>query len=104
MDNKNTKSSWIIGGSIVVGFALFGLIQGYFESERNEALRNLGTSFPPSVSSGSGAEMNRYEFVSVNESSAVIFDRQTAQYWTKFFPVGEAPTEWTEGEWPFGGQ
>ncbi|MED3623490.1 hypothetical protein P4482_13680 [Neobacillus thermocopriae] len=40
----------------------------------------------------------RYELVPANENHMIILDRKTGEYWTKFIPSEEGPTNWEKGD------
>ncbi len=42
----------------------------------------------------------RYELFSANENTIIIFDKQSGEYWTKFIPSNEGPTNWEKGDSP----
>lgn len=86
--NTNIKSSFILGVSIIIGFILLGLMQGVF--------REGGTVITEKVSSHEG----RYEFIRANDNNVIIFDKETGEYWRKFIPISEGPTDWTKEESP----
>ncbi|WP_211748690.1 hypothetical protein [Paenibacillus sp. Marseille-Q4541] len=84
----NIKSSLILGISIIIGFLLLGFIQGSFQGK--ETITNEKGNEPK----------DRYEFVRANDNNVIIFDKQTGQYWRKFIPNSEGPTEWTQENSP----
>lgn len=47
-----------------------------------------------------GKDMNRYEMIGVNENNLIIFDRKTGEYWRKFIPSNEGPTNWEKEDSP----
>lgn len=77
----NNKKVFVI--SIVVLVLISGLL-GF----------QLGTSL------NGGKDMNRYEMISVNENNLIIFDRKTGEYWRKFIPSNEGPTNWEKEDSP----
>lgn len=77
----NNKKVFVI--SIVVLVLISGLL-GF----------QLGTSL------NGGKDMNRYEMIGVNENNLIIFDRKTGEYWRKFIPSNEGPTNWEKEDSP----
>lgn len=47
-----------------------------------------------------GKDMNRYEMIGVNENNLIIFDRKTGEYWRKFIPSSQGPTNWEKEDSP----
>lgn len=45
-------------------------------------------------------DRNRYQMISVNENNIIIFDRQTGEYWRKYVPSNEGPTNWEKEDSP----
>lgn len=73
----------IIAGFIILGTLIcYGLLNG--QSNNEQTLTN--------------SEL-RYEMVS-HGSTILIFDKQTGDYWQKFLPQNEAPTQWEKFESP----
>ena len=76
---KNS-SSIIIGLAIIIGFTILGLFQMVIsEEESNEV--------------GVSSEY-RYDLVPANDNNIIIFDKQSGEYWNKFIPSDEGPTNW----------
>ena len=80
---KNS-SSLIIGVAIIMGFTILGLflmvaLEDDSKGEKQE---------------------DRYELVPVNENNMIIFDMKSGDYWNKFIPSGEGPTNWEKGDSP----
>lgn len=73
---KNS-SALILGLAIIVGFTILGFFQ-------------LSVS----------KEDYRYDLISANENNIIIFDKETGEYWNKFIPSNEGPTDWEKGESP----
>lgn len=80
-------SSLIIGLSIIVGFTILGsfLMIAFDKDSSNE---------------NSYDNTYRYELVPANENNIIIFDKKTGDYWIKFIPSGEGPTNWEKGDSP----
>ena len=83
---KNTRSSFIIGFAIIIGFTVLGLFLMYSFKEPSDVDHENNE--------------NRYELVPVNENNMVIFDKQSGEYWSKFVPSNEGPTTWRKGDSP----
>jgi len=80
-------SSLIIGLSIIVGFTILGsFLMVAFDKDS------------PNVNSYDNTY--RYELVPANENNIIIFDKKTGEYWIKFIPSGEGPTNWEKGDSP----
>ena len=78
------SSSLIIGVSIIMGFTILGLfLMVALEDDSKEVNHE-----------------DRYELVPVNENNMMIFDKKSGDYWNKFIPSGEGPTNWEEGDSP----
>ena len=78
------NSSLIIGVAIIIGFTILGLfLMVALEDD----------------SKGVSLE-DRYELVPVNENNMVIFDKKSGDYWNKFIPSEEGPTNWEKGDSP----
>ncbi len=42
----------------------------------------------------------KYEMIPVNENNVMIFNKETGEYWRKYIPSGEGPTNWDIEESP----
>ncbi|MGX9134255.1 hypothetical protein ACWV26_07730 [Rummeliibacillus sp. JY-2-4R] len=82
---KNS-SAYIIGSSIIISFTILGLF--LMVALKKDSHINVNNND------------YRYELVPANESNVIIFDKRTGEYWNKFMPVGEGPTEWEKGDSP----
>jgi len=83
---KNS-SSLIIGLAIVIGFTILGSFLMFA----------IGKD-PSNVNSNNNEY--RYELVPANDNNIIIFDKKTGEYWNKFVPIGEGPTNWEKGDSP----
>ncbi|MEK5442310.1 MULTISPECIES: hypothetical protein [unclassified Fredinandcohnia] len=83
---KNS-SSIIIGLAIIVGFTILGL---FFMSAFGKETSNVDST----------NNEYRYELVPANENNIIIFDKKTGEYWKKYLPSGEGPTNWEKVESP----
>ena len=85
--NKNLLSLSII----ILGFCI--LAGSWFISQ--------SLSFHPEIIEvETQQEQFRYKFVSANETNIIIFDKHTGNYWRKFIPPNEGPTNWRKGDSP----
>ena len=80
------SSAVIIGISIIIGFAVLGLFLMFtFKQMPEKTVVN--------------AEY-RYDFIPANDNNIIIFDKQSGEYWVKFLPSNEGPTNWEKGDSP----
>jgi hypothetical protein len=83
----NKSNSLIIGFSILLGFTILG----YF------VLLSFGGKSSTGVTSPiTGLTGQRYEMITANKNNIIIFDKQSGEYWRKFIPDNEGPTEWVK--------
>lgn len=81
------RSSLIIGLAIIVGFTILGLfILIAFDKYSSNAVSNNNE--------------NRFELVPANQNNLILFDKKTGEYWNKFIPGTEGPTNWQKGDSP----
>ena len=82
------KNSWsiIIVLAIIIGFTILGLFQMVISEEKSNEVDVSGEY--------------RYDLVPANDNNIIIFDKQSGEYWTKFMPVDEGPTNWEKGDSP----
>ncbi len=73
------KGSIIIAIAIIIGFLLLGIIL-------KSPIESNSVNF--------SSEANRYQMVTPNDNNIIIFDTKTGDYWRKFIPANEGPTEW----------
>jgi hypothetical protein len=82
-------SSIIIGLAIIIGFTILGsFLMSAFGKESSN------------VDSNSNNNEYRYELVPANEHNIIILDKKTGEYWNKFLPSDEGPTNWEKGDSP----
>ncbi|AHV98831.1 MULTISPECIES: hypothetical protein [Paenibacillus] len=62
----------------------------------------LGISFKGESNQNDSKDQNgnRYQMINVNENNIIIFDQQTGDYWRRFIPSNEGPTEWEKEKSP----
>jgi hypothetical protein len=83
---KNS-SSLIIGLAIIIGFTILGLfLMVAFGKDSSNVVSNNNEY--------------RYELVPANEHNIIIFDKKSGEYWSKFVPSDEGPTNWEKGDSP----
>lgn len=87
------KSYLILAASILLGFIMLGIILKLPIENLSYNLGNKG--YIENLS-----ELYRYQMISVNDTNIIIFDRETGEYWRKFVPPNEGPTEWTREKIP----
>ncbi|MCM1992097.1 hypothetical protein [Oceanirhabdus seepicola] len=89
------RGSVIIGFSIIIGFIMLGLLL-------KSPLESLSNNSAPISSnelsdlSKSVSELNRYQMISANDHNIILLDTKTGEYWRKFVPSNEGPTNWTK--------
>lgn len=81
---KMNKSTSIPLFLIIVGTLLIGFILGISVNKSNSTNEN----------------QYRYQLVSANDSNLILFDQKTGEYWRKFIPANEGPTEWEKENSP----
>ncbi|PEJ57780.1 hypothetical protein CN692_11875 [Bacillus sp. AFS002410] len=80
-------NSAIIGASIIIGCAILGFfIQLTFSNNKNE---------PSKIS-----KEYKFEMIPVNDNNVIIFNKETGEYWRKFLPNNEGPTNWEKEKSP----
>lgn len=84
---KNNNPSIIMGCAIIISFTILGFFLTISSSNDSSNVVNKNNEY-------------RYELVPVNENNIFIFDKETGQYWNKFVPSNEGPTNWEKGESP----
>lgn len=77
------KSVYAICVSVVLGFLVLGAFTFY----------GLTNSHKLTNSHTAQSEDLQYQMIT-HGSSIIIFDQITGDYWQKFLPLNEAPTEW----------
>lgn len=83
---KNS-SSIISGLAIIIGFTILGLFILSAFGKESTKVENVNEDY-------------RYELVPANENNIIIFDKKTGEYWSKFIPSSEGPTNWEKGDFP----
>ena len=89
------KTALIIGGSIIIGFTIFGLLlmaaleEFVYSMDEFDVGRDLEYN-----------EDTAYEIIPVGDNNIILFDKDTGSYWTKYVPSGEGPTNWEKGDYP----
>ncbi|MGE7767540.1 hypothetical protein [Peribacillus sp. NPDC096540] len=83
---KNS-SSVIIGVAIIIAFTILGLFLKVTFEKDSENVSNNNSEY-------------RYELVPANDNNIIIFDKQSGEYWNKYLPSGEGPTNWEKGDSP----
>ena len=74
------RGALIIGVSIIIGFLILGLLSRL-------SIGIGGDNLPSS---------NRYQMISANDNNIILLDTETSEYWRKFIPTNEGPTNWTK--------
>ncbi|MFJ7744562.1 hypothetical protein [Peribacillus sp. NPDC097295] len=77
-------SSLIIGVAIIIGFTILGLFLMVALKDNSKGV----------------SHEDQYELVPVNDNNMVIFDKKSGDYWNKFIPSDEGPTDWKKGDSP----
>ena len=80
------SSAVIIGISIIIGFTILGLFFMF--------------TFKESPKETEASSEYRYDFIPANDNNIIIFDKQSGEYWVKFLPSNEGPTNWEKGDSP----
>jgi hypothetical protein len=89
----NKSNSLIIGFSILLGFTILG----YFVLLSFGGKSSTGVTSPITGLTGlTGLTGQRYEMITANKNNIIIFDKQSGEYWRKFIPDNEGPTEWVK--------
>ena len=83
---KNSLSI-IFGLAIIIGFTILGLFILSAFGKESIKVENVNEDY-------------RYELVPANENNIIIFDKKTGEYWSKFIPSDEGPTNWEKGDFP----
>ncbi|AYV65756.1 hypothetical protein C2I06_02095 [Niallia circulans] len=83
---KNS-SSIIFGLATIIGFTILGLFILSAFGKESTTVENDNDDY-------------RYELVPANENNIIIFDKKTGEYWSKFIPSDEGPTNWEKGDFP----
>ncbi|AYV71434.1 hypothetical protein M1D49_17290 [Bacillus sp. PK3-056] len=83
---KNS-SSIIFGLATIIGFTILGLFILSAFGKESTKVENDNDDY-------------RYELVPANENNIIIFDKKTGEYWSKFIPSDEGPTNWEKGDFP----
>ncbi|MGE7602356.1 hypothetical protein ACQKL5_07565 [Peribacillus sp. NPDC097675] len=78
------SSSIIIAVAIIIGFTILGLFLRVALEDDSKGINHE----------------DRYELVPVNDNNMVIFDKKSGDYWNKFIPSEEGPTDWKKGYSP----
>lgn len=86
---KKYISSLIIGCAIIIGFTILGLFWSSSLNNETSAVVKADDEY-------------KYELISASENNIIIFDKSTGEYWNKFIPSNEGPTEWEKGDFPIG--
>ncbi|RCW49346.1 hypothetical protein [Paenibacillus prosopidis] len=81
----NKSSSLIIAFSIVLGFVILGAFVKVTFSDSPIAVDSTKVN---------NSNVGAYEMFAVNKNNIIIFDKQSGEYWRKFIPESEGPTEW----------
>ena len=81
---KNS-SSIIFGLATIIGFTILGLFILSAFGKESTKVENDNDDY-------------RYELVPANENNIIIFDKKTGEYWSKFIPSNEGPTNWEKGD------
>ena len=89
------KSAFIIGGSIIIGFTIFGLLLMGALEEFVYSMDEYDVGRDKDYD-----EDTAYEIIPVGDNNLILFDKDTGAYWTKYVPPGEGPTNWEQGEYP----
>jgi hypothetical protein len=80
----NKSNSLIIAFSIVVGFVILrGFVKWTFSEKGSSMI-------------GNSSNVGVYEMIVANNNNIIIFDKQSGEYWRKFIPESEGPSEWTK--------
>jgi hypothetical protein len=85
----NKSNSMIIGSSILLGFIILGCFVMLTFGGKSSTVATLG-------SEKNSTNASRYEMITANKNNIIIFDKQTGEYWRKFIPDSEGPSEWTK--------
>lgn len=81
------NSSISISVAIIIGFIILGLfLMATFEGRFGNVVSNNNDY--------------RYEMISANENNIIIFDKKSGEYWNKYLPSNEGPTNWEKGDFP----
>ncbi|MFP3720771.1 hypothetical protein SFC57_07665 [Niallia circulans] len=81
---KNS-SSIIFGLATIIGFTILGLFILSAFGKESTKVENDNDDY-------------RYELVPANENNIIIFNKKTGEYWSKFIPSNEGPTNWEKGD------
>ena len=106
MKDKN-NSAFIIGGSIIIGFTIFGLLLMMALEQSVVLMDDLnvgGGNNRHHEESDNGiisvAGIGDFELIPIGDNNIILFDTVTGEYWTKFVPSDEGPTDWEKGKLP----
>ena len=93
------RGAVIIGVSIIIGFLILGLLlKSPLESLSNNSAPIMSNEL--SDLSNSVSELNRYQMISANDHNIILLDTKTGEYWRKFIPSNEGPTNWSKENVP----
>jgi hypothetical protein len=81
MNNNSTRIPLVL---IIIGTLLIGYILGVTVKKTNST----------------NEDQYRYQLINANDSNLIFFDQKTGEYWRKFIPINEGPTEWEKEKSP----
>ena len=81
------SNSTIIGASIIIGCAILGLFLMLTFSNNKDNSSKISNEY-------------KYEMIPVNENNVIIFNKENGEYWRKFLPNNEGPTNWEKEKSP----
>ncbi|WP_129692045.1 hypothetical protein [Gottfriedia acidiceleris] len=77
----------IIGVAIILGCTILGLFLMFTFSD-NAKEKPVKTN------------EYKYEMIRANDDNVIIFNKETGEYWRKFLPNNEGPTDWSKEKSP----
>lgn len=81
MNNNSSRISLVL---IILGALLIGYFLGVFVKKSNSTKE----------------DQYRYQLINANDSNLIFFDQKTGEYWRKFIPNNEGPTDWEKEKSP----
>ncbi|MGG2027956.1 hypothetical protein AB1282_19845 [Gottfriedia sp. S16(2024)] len=71
----------IIGVAIIIGCTILGLFLMFTFSDNTKENPVKTNEY-------------KYEMIQANDNNVIIFNKETGEYWRKFLPNNEGPTDW----------
>lgn len=81
------SNSAFIGTSIIIGCAILGLFLMLTFSNNKNNTSKISNDY-------------KYEMIPGNENNVIIFNKETGEYWRKYLPKNEGPTNWEKEKSP----